>query len=474
MSDIEELVQLLGQPGEDLDWGGEHFCFLEYEHEQAVVANQQLHHPQQDIHQPPHILASADCSSGNKRRMSEAFQCQAYPSHSSGPVLVPAPAPACLPIILNNSNSNSSNSSSNSSVSSNSTATGRSSSRSSRHAQLLSVKSKEDDDSVSFLAVAESSKASTPTSSSSYCFSEEAEQEQERQEQSNGKAAAAVGVRTEAVAQRMERKKTREKMRRQEVNDKLNELMEVLVEADSKGQTPAEKQQQQAQAASIDKGNFRVDVLSRAVRVIKRLNEEVKAGQAEVERLRAQLEQTFLQPKRELQPQEQQQQSHQQETAVADSSSAERHSRPCNTSTTSSKNSSNSSSTKLNQSMTWVTVPMWMPSGPNVAHGDHAAAMAQAKGIMLDANNGGYCGANGATPFPYATMPFFVPQHAQGHIQNGGMVGMPSMMMPAGGGGLVEMGFGGDDEGGVGAGQTTSFAGLEVWGEEAPTHAPCA
>lgn len=36
-----------------------------------------------------------------------------------------------------------------------------------------------------------------------------------------------VGGRSEALAQRMERKKTREKMRRQEVNDKFNELMDV-------------------------------------------------------------------------------------------------------------------------------------------------------------------------------------------------------------------------------------------------------
>lgn len=51
MSDIEELAQLLGQPGEDLDWG----CFLEYEHEQIVVADQE-HHPHQHLHQPPHIM----------------------------------------------------------------------------------------------------------------------------------------------------------------------------------------------------------------------------------------------------------------------------------------------------------------------------------------------------------------------------------------------------------------------------------
>lgn len=56
MSDIEELEQLLGQSAEDLDWGGEHFCFLEYEHDQTVVANQQLHHPQQDIQPASHIM----------------------------------------------------------------------------------------------------------------------------------------------------------------------------------------------------------------------------------------------------------------------------------------------------------------------------------------------------------------------------------------------------------------------------------
>jgi len=56
MSDIEELAQLLGQPGEDLDWGGEHFCFLEYEHDETVVADQQLHLPQQHLHQPPNIM----------------------------------------------------------------------------------------------------------------------------------------------------------------------------------------------------------------------------------------------------------------------------------------------------------------------------------------------------------------------------------------------------------------------------------
>lgn len=36
MSDIEELAQLLGQPLEDLDWGGEPFCFLENDHQDHV------------------------------------------------------------------------------------------------------------------------------------------------------------------------------------------------------------------------------------------------------------------------------------------------------------------------------------------------------------------------------------------------------------------------------------------------------
>ncbi len=36
MSDIEELAQLLDNPGE-LDWG-ESFCFLEYDHGQAAHA----------------------------------------------------------------------------------------------------------------------------------------------------------------------------------------------------------------------------------------------------------------------------------------------------------------------------------------------------------------------------------------------------------------------------------------------------
>jgi hypothetical protein len=281
----------------------------------------------------------------------------------------------------------------------------------------------------------------------------------------------------------MERKKTREKMRRQEVNDKFNELMEALSEADSKGQTPAEKQQQkqqqqQAQAANIDKGNFRVDVLSRAVRVIKRLNEEVKTEHAEVERLRAQLEKTsFI--KQELPAQEQQQQQEEEKTAVATPSSSSESNKPSNSSSTTSSSSSSSSS-KLNPPMTWVTVPMWMPSGSNAGHAEHAAAMAHAKGMMLDPSNQNG-GANGNT-FPFGAMPFFVPHHAgQGHMQNGGMVGMPSMMMPASGGAMgMSMGFGGNSEGGMAVGMMnangppTSFAGGEVGEEEAPTHAPCA
>ena len=343
------------------------------------------------------------------------------------------------------------------------------------------MQAREEEDSLSFSSVAAScSKASTPTASSS-CFSDEAEQEQlEQLEQSTG-AAAAVGSRTEAVAQRMERKKTREKMRRQEVNDKFNELMEALSEADSKGQTPAEKQQQkqqqQAQAANIDKGNFRVDVLSRAVRVIKRLNEEVKTEQAEVERLRAQLEQTSL-VKQEVQQSQEQQQQQEERALVTPSFSSE-----SNKLSTSSTSSSSNSSNKMNSPMTWVTVPMWMPSGPNAGHAEHAAAMAQAKGILLDSSsNGVNDGGNGST-FPFATMPFFVPHHAGGHMvgQNGGVVGMPSMMMPAGGVAMaMSMGFGGNGEGGMGVrimnagGPATSFAGGEVGEEEAPTHAPCA
>lgn len=95
-------------------------------------------------------------------------------------------------------------------------------------------------------------------------------------------------ARTEAIAQRMERKKTREKMRRQEVNDKFNELMEALAEVE------ANPSAQATRAANMDKGNFRVDVLSRAVRVIKKLNEEVKVEHAEVERLRRQLQETGI------------------------------------------------------------------------------------------------------------------------------------------------------------------------------------
>lgn len=75
------------------------------------------------------------------------------------------------------------------------------------------------------------------------------------------------------MAQRMERKKTREKMRRQEVNDRFQELMDALAEVDSKGQEQAAREEAAAAAASSgsggDKGNFRVDVLSRAVRVLR-------------------------------------------------------------------------------------------------------------------------------------------------------------------------------------------------------------
>lgn len=53
----------------------------------------------------------------------------------------------------------------------------------------------------------------------------------------------------------------------------------------------------QASRVNMDKGNFRVDVLSRAVRVIKRLNEEVKTEHAEVERLRQQLQGTGFREK---------------------------------------------------------------------------------------------------------------------------------------------------------------------------------
>ncbi len=90
----------------------------------------------------------------------------------------------------------------------------------------------------------------------------------------------------------MERKKTREKMRRQEVNDRFQELMEALHEVDGGAEVKAEllgeeesvygQQHGHGQhhangsphglsclAAGCDKGNFRVDVLSRAVRVIK-------------------------------------------------------------------------------------------------------------------------------------------------------------------------------------------------------------
>lgn len=86
-------------------------------------------------------------------------------------------------------------------------------------------------------------------------------------------AAAATGSkgkgREAAVAQRMERKKTREKMRRQEVNDKFQELMDALVEVDSNGQEQVSKEEATSASSGGDKGNFRVDVLSRAVRVLR-------------------------------------------------------------------------------------------------------------------------------------------------------------------------------------------------------------
>jgi hypothetical protein len=89
----------------------------------------------------------------------------------------------------------------------------------------------------------------------------------------------------------MERKKTREKMRRQEVNDRFTELMEALHEVDAQGSAAAAEAEGgsggeghghshshlpgsqhhglSCLAAGCDKGNFRVDVLSRAVRVLR-------------------------------------------------------------------------------------------------------------------------------------------------------------------------------------------------------------
>ena len=36
--DIEELANILGHPGE-LDWSGDGFCFLEYDHDQEAPSD---------------------------------------------------------------------------------------------------------------------------------------------------------------------------------------------------------------------------------------------------------------------------------------------------------------------------------------------------------------------------------------------------------------------------------------------------
>ncbi len=299
--------------------------------------------------------------------MSQAFQCQAYPSHACGPVLVPSSAMAAnLPVIVSSNSS--------------STSTTRDS-------------------------VACYSKSSSPTASMS-CFSEEAELElMESMGATTPGAPATKATRAQAVAQRMERKKRREKMRRQEVNDKFNELREALAEVDGPGQATV---QQQLPEQDNDKGNFRVDVLSRAVRVIKRLNEDVHAQHGEVERLRAQLEQTSV--------------------SSSSSSSAAPPAVPAVKAEAPAAVEKPSCGKLPGPPMTWVTVPMWMPSGPTNGHADHQAAMAQAKGMMLG-------------PSSFGGMPFFVPP-------SGGM------LMP-----------------------TPASHASEVAADadfEAPTHAPCA
>ena len=99
--------------------------------------------------------------------------------------------------------------------------------------------------------------------------------------------------RSTTVAQRVERKYSREKMRRQEVNDKLQELMGALEEVDGPPDAEAEAEAGTEAAAGAETGveeaavveakeeggggsggdssssSFRVDVLSRAVRVIR-------------------------------------------------------------------------------------------------------------------------------------------------------------------------------------------------------------
>ena len=55
MSDIEELAQLLGHPG-DLDWAGEPFCFLEYEgQEQPPLHTTTAEHDDDHHHHHNHL-----------------------------------------------------------------------------------------------------------------------------------------------------------------------------------------------------------------------------------------------------------------------------------------------------------------------------------------------------------------------------------------------------------------------------------
>lgn len=394
--------------------------------------------------------------------MTEALQVNSYPSQTCGPVLVPAPAPSSLPIILNSS-SNEDNGNLNR----------RMGGRSIRTTSRQRMSSAVEEECRSYPTGPDShSHVTSPTPSSS-TFRDDMEHDQFDSSSSTGDASMTASAgqattsRTQAVAQRMERKKTREKMRRLEVNDKFNELMEALAEVEAEDQTPLEQQQQkklqQVQAGNADKGNFRVDVLSRAVKLIKRLQAELKAEHTEVERLRAQMEQKCG-PVKEEEVVDKEWSGHEERQACHSPSGAlsGREGENCVMPTVSSQTDCALASKTLNHAwdapgnkggppVTWVRVPLWMPSGGHSEHTERQAAIAHMKGMMLD-----HQVLPAGNAFPFAAMPFLMPSHNDGDM---------SAVVPGNPGS-----FAGGDGSLTGQSSTAGFEGVD----EAPTHAPCA
>jgi hypothetical protein len=338
----------------------------------------------------------------------------------------------------------------------------------------------------------------------------------------------------------MERKKTREKMRRQEVNDRFQELMEALHEVDGGAEVKAELAEEESVgghglhghnhhhangsphglsclAAGCDKGNFRVDVLSRAVRVIKvrlyapaprrsyvppfsletdflfphhhtqRLHKEVQTERGEVERLRQLLgqasiseatatttktaaaapsEQESSQPatpapvqqvqvpeQQQQQPQEQPRKPLQQAPTPATTAAVPMLLQPTAGACGVGKPGAGPAPPM------WVTVPMWMGQQP-MAGG--------AKGMSFPMPmNGAAPGAPGG--FPFAAMPFFMPNPGGGApipaMQAPYMVPAPQAA-PAMAAAVTTAGA----ATGAGAGNGS----MEMDDGELPTHAPCA